>query len=40
MNLEKAAGLVPRECEWKHGDSGDSAGGEKTLSNEKTKEST
>src|SRR5579864_2699774 len=35
-NVHRAKPIAPRECEWKHGDSGDSAG-EKTLSNEKTR---
>ena len=38
-NMHRAKRIAPRECGWKHGDSGYSAG-EKTLSNKKTKELT
>ena len=31
--MHRAKPIAPRECEWKHGDSGDSAG-EKNLFNE------
>jgi hypothetical protein len=39
LNLHRAKKSLNQECGWKGGDSGNSAG-EKTLSNEKTKEPT
>jgi hypothetical protein len=38
-NMHRANEIAHRECGWKHGDSGHSAG-EKTLFNEASKEST
>jgi hypothetical protein len=38
-NVHRAKRIAPRECEWKHGDSGYSAG-EKIVSNEARQEST
>ena len=37
-NMHRAKQIAPRECGWKHGDSGHSAG-EETLFNKKTEQS-
>jgi hypothetical protein len=39
-NMHRAKRIAPRECGWKHGDSGHSAGEQKTLFNEASEEST
>jgi hypothetical protein len=39
-NMHRAKRIAPRECGWKHGDSGHSAGEQKTLFNEANEEST
>jgi hypothetical protein len=39
-NLHRAKQIAHEECGWKGGDSGGDSAGEKTLSNEKTKEPT